>query len=42
MFQSQKEKDTKEACRLKELGNKCLQEGFIEEAIMYYTKSIVS
>ena len=31
-----------QAAQHKEMGNQCLQAGFIDEAIMHYTKSIVS
>lgn len=30
-----------QASQHKEIGNQCLQAGFIDEAIMHYTKSIV-
>ena len=34
--------DIMQAVHFKELGNQCLSEEFFDEAIMYYTKSIVS
>ena len=36
------QKQRQQATEMKDLGNQALQQNLIEEAIMYYTKSIVS
>lgn len=40
--ESQMSSEQFQASQHKEIGNQCLQAGFIDEAIMHYTKSIVS
>ena len=39
--ESQMSSEQFQASQHKEIGNQCLQAGFIDEAIMHYTKSIV-